>query len=325
MSLADVRDLIDAAQSAASDALSDARNYSSQAQSAAATILFPGSSGQIVWTKPTLPNPIISGTDLGYVFNTEAGNAFAALAPDMLGKFSDYIGTYFPDVNACIKTNSDNWICDAIANGGTGIPAAIQNAIWQRAREAIAKDVAAKKDGAYTEYASRGFSVPGGMLNYTLLQLDQEAINKAAEAARESAINAIEVEIQNIRFAVERAVALRLGAVQAALGYVGAYIKAYEAATDRGKAVVLGRAQYWNTLNAYYDAFARIEALDIQVKSGNIGATLNDNRLFVESTHKSTQTKVEAALAAARALGAAAAAALGAQNTLTSNNYSESA
>ena len=316
MSLADVQSLIDAAKSAASDSLDDAKNYASLAQSAAATIVFPGTSGTIVWKKPTLPDPISGGTDLGFVFNTEAANAFAALAPDYLSKFTNYIDTYFPDVDGCIKANSDNWICDTIANGGTGIPAAIQNAIWQRAREAIAKDVAAQRDNAYTEYAGRGFSVPAGALTYRLMQIDQQAIDKSAEVARETAIKNIEIEIENIRFVVERAVQLRLGAVQAAINYALAYLKAYDSATERGKAVVAGRAQYWNTINAYYDAFARIEALDIEVKKGNIGAAQYDNDLFVKAASQSTRYKVEAALAAAQSLGSAAAAALGAQNTL---------
>lgn len=316
MSLADVQDLINTAKSAASDALDDAKNFAAAAQSAAATITYPGSSGTIVWTKPNLPNPIVSGTDLGAVFNTEAGNAFAALGPDYLSKWGDFINTYFPDVDGCIQANSDNWICNTIANGGTGIPAAIQDAIWQKGREEIAKDVAAARDNAYTEFSSRGFSVPAGALNYKLMQIDQQAINKAAELARETAIKNIEIEIQNIRFAVERAVQLRLGAIQGAVAYAATYLKAYDSATERGKAVVLARTQYWNTLNAYYDAFARIEALDIQVKSGNVSNTYHDNALFVDAAAKGTQQKVHAALAAAQSLGSAAAAALGSQNTL---------
>ena len=62
--------------------------------------------------------------------------------------------------------------------------------------------------------------------------------------------------------------------------------------------------------------FARIEALDVQVKSTNQGATLHDNELFVKAAYEGTKTRVDAALSAAQALGAMAAAAMGAQNSL---------
>lgn len=316
MALADVQQIIDAAQSAASDALDEAKTYAQSAQSAASTVVSPGSSGTIVWVKPELVQPIQADSDLGNVFTVEAANAFTDLGPDWLDKFGDFLTTYFPDVNGCIRDNSDNWICDTIANGGTGIPAAIQDAIWQRAREAIARDIAGQRDGALTEFAARGFSLPSGALNYRLLQLDQTAIDKSAEVARETAIKNIEIEIENIKFAVQQAVQMRIGAAQAAIGYVGSYIKTYDSATDRAKAMTDARYKFWAASNSYYDAFARIEALDVQVKTKNVEHTLEDNKLFVQAAAAGTEIKVKAALAAAQSMGSAAAAALGAQNTL---------
>jgi hypothetical protein len=148
------------------------------------------------------------------------------------------------------------------------------------------------------------------------LQLDQSALDKAAEVARATAIKSVEIQIETIKFAVQQAIAVRLGAAQAALGYVGAYIKAYDAATERAKAMTEARYKFWVASNAYYDAYARIEALDVQVKDKNVEHTLEDNKLFVHAAAAGTEIKVKAALASAEALGSTAAAALGAQNTL---------
>lgn len=316
MALADVQAIIAAAQAAATSALNDAKSYSALAQSAAATIVYPGSAGTITWTKPILSGAVLSATDLGSAFDTAAANNFANLGPDYISKFNAFIATYFPNVNGCLATNSDNWICNTIINGATGIPAAIENAIWQRAREAILKEGRAQRDEAYTDFASRGFSMPAGQLNYRLLQIDQKNIDKSAEIARETAIKAIEVQIETIKFAVQQAIAVRLGAAQAAASYVKGYIQTYDSATERAKAMASLRFQFWNAYNDYWRAFAAIEALDVQVRSSNVQNTYRDNDLFVKAANDGTTNRTHAALAAAQALGAAAAAALGGQNSL---------
>lgn len=316
MSLADVQTIINNAASSANSSLTQAQVYASQAQSAAATITSPGSAGSIVWSKPTVFNAVTGAIDLGTVFNQEANNDFNALGPDYLGKFSTFLGSYFPNVNACLQANSDNWICNMIANGGNGLPDSVVNMIWQRSREQISKDVAARRDQAYTEFGARGFSVPTGALNYRLMQIDQEAINQVATVARETAIKNIEIQIENVRFAVKAAIELRETAMRLAVAYVQTYIKAYDSATARAEAMVNARAKFFASINGYYDAFSRIEALDVEVKKANVANTYRDNELFVKAAAESTDKKVNAAIAAAQAMGSAAAAALGAQNSL---------
>jgi hypothetical protein len=316
MSLADVQSIITAAQNASSSALSQAQSYSQLAQTAASTITSPGSSGTVVWSKPTVFNAVTGNVDLGTLFDQEAANNFGALGPDYLGKFSSFLGSYFPNVSACLQANSDNWICNMITNGGNGLPDAVVNMIWQRAREQIAKDIGAKRDTAFNEFGARGFTVPTGALNYRLMQIDAEAINKAADVSRETAIKNIEIQIENVKFAVQKAIDLREAAMRLAIGYVQTYLKAYDSATERAKDMVLSRYQFWNAINGYYDAFSRIEALDVEVRKTNVANAYHDNELFVKAAAESTKNKTEAALAAAEAMGKAAAAALGAQNSL---------
>jgi hypothetical protein len=316
MSLADVQGIITNAQKVANDATADARNYSSLAQTAAATITNPGSSGSVIWSKPTVFNAVTGAVDLGTLFNQEANNDFNALGPDYIAKFTGYLGTYFPSVGACLATNTDNWICNMILNGGNGLPDAIVNMIWQRAREEIAKDIAARRDNAYSEMSSRGFTSPPGALNYQLMQLDQEAISKNSSVARDTAVKNIEIQIENVRFAVGKAIEIRMEAAKLAIEYVRTYIKAYDSATERARAMVQARFWFFGAINAYYDAFSRIEALDVEVRKTNVEGFRFDNKLFVEAAYDSTKTKVEAALSAAQALGAMAAAAIGAQNSL---------
>jgi len=316
MSLADVQTIIANAASSAEDALDDAQTYAQAAQSAAATIVYPGASGSIVWTKPTVVDQVTSATDVGTLVKTEAVNAFNDLGPDYLNKFSNFLTSYFPNVAACLATNTDSWICNMITNGGNGLPDSVVSMIWQKAREQISKEIASKRDEAYSEYAARGFTVPAGTINYRLLQLDQESIDRAASVSRETAIKNIEIQIDNVKFAISKAIEIREAAQRLAIAYVGTYIKAYDSATERARAMAAARLQFYSAINGYYDAFARIEALDVQVKNLNIEHAIQDNKLFVDAAWKGTEIRTKAALVAADALGKAAAAALGAQNSL---------
>jgi hypothetical protein len=316
MSLADVQSLINSAQGAASDALTQAEQFAAAAQSAAATITSPGSSGSIVWTKPALIAPITANNDLGAAFLAQAANEFNTLGPGFQTQFQTFIATYFPNVSACLQANADNWICNMIVNGGNGIPQSVSDQIWQRARENVLKEVAATRDMAYNEWAARGFSLPVGALQARLMQIDQQRIDKTAELARETAIKNIEIQIENIRFAVKAAIEVRIAAARAAIDYVRQYLQAYENATERAKAMVYARWQFYGVINDYYRAVAAIESLDVEVKKGNVLNTYHDNELFVKAAAEGTKIRTDAAIAAAQALGQAAAAALGAQNTL---------
>lgn len=91
--------------------------------------------------------------------------------------------------------------------GGTGLPAAVEQALFERAasREdlVIARDVSA----AMTEFADRGFTMPQGMLVARVDAIREEGAIKKNALSREVYIKAIDTEIQNLRFACEQAIA----------------------------------------------------------------------------------------------------------------------
>ncbi|MGH6830874.1 MAG: hypothetical protein ACREDG_06940, partial [Methylocella sp.] len=90
----------------------------------------------------------------------------------------------------------------------TGLPEAIESALWNRARE--------REDGQWLEadaalgrsYAARGFFIPPGAMRAQALALRQAALGKKGELSREIAVNQATRMLENMRFATERGVQL---------------------------------------------------------------------------------------------------------------------
>ena len=92
--------------------------------------------------------------------------------------------------------------------GGTGLPPAVEDALFSRARERDSVESKRAVDEAFETWAARGFSMPPGMLAKAVDVIREQGRLKAAELNREIMIEAAKWEIENIRFAVQQGLAL---------------------------------------------------------------------------------------------------------------------
>lgn len=92
--------------------------------------------------------------------------------------------------------------------GGTGLPAAIEQAIWDRGR--AREDVIAKKatQEAYEEFAGRGFSLPPGALAGRVAEVAQKNREASSALSRDVAIKQAELEVENLKFSVTTGIQL---------------------------------------------------------------------------------------------------------------------
>lgn len=97
---------------------------------------------------------------------------------------------------------------NVMLQGGTGLDAATEQALFDRARgrDDILTDKAVSE--VYEEFASRGFSEPDGRVFNRLNRARQDAQNRQATSGREIYIQAQTVEIENLRFAIAQGIAL---------------------------------------------------------------------------------------------------------------------
>lgn len=97
---------------------------------------------------------------------------------------------------------------ESMLQGGTGLPAAVEQALMDRAVSREDESVLRLARETQDEFVTMGYSEPEGVLSMKLMEVRQEALNKRASLSRDIYIKAIDIEIENLKFAVQQGVAL---------------------------------------------------------------------------------------------------------------------
>ena len=91
--------------------------------------------------------------------------------------------------------------------GGTGLPPAVEQALWERA--AGREDVAASREigAAAAEFSGRGFTLPPGALVNRIDTIRNDAALRKQTLGRDVMIKVADAHIENLRFACQQAIA----------------------------------------------------------------------------------------------------------------------
>lgn len=217
------------------------------------------------WTPTAIEPPIFFPstalqTDPFYKYETER----AYLINWLTNLFSDFFVRYYPIANDAFD-EAVAWLENTIVNGGTGIPDAIESQIWQRHRDNIQAEFATQLAAAFTNFSAKGFSLPPGALAARVEDISNKVTLKSAEASRDLAIKRTDIEIENIKFAVELSTKLRMQALQAAADYIKAMALAPDIAA---KLVDFANDAQAKLISATADFYrARLQRDDLMLKS----------------------------------------------------------
>ena len=91
--------------------------------------------------------------------------------------------------------------------GGTGLPEAVEQAMWARAADREDLSAARDIDAVADEFSLRGFTMPSGMQAARVDQMRQELAVKKLGLNRELTIQIAQWQIENARFACEQGIA----------------------------------------------------------------------------------------------------------------------
>lgn len=133
--------------------------------------------------------------------------AFSATAPE-------FVGTALPGILQWAEPTYHPVLMDELTTvirrlwaGGSGIPPAVEQAMFDRAADR--EDMSARRDidGVAEEFSQRGFTMPSGMQAARADQMRQELSVKKLGLNRELTIQIAQWQVENVRFACEQAVA----------------------------------------------------------------------------------------------------------------------
>ncbi len=318
---ATIEEIINNARAFADEYGEAAQDLAEQAQVAAQSVTTLSDPPGIAEPNVTEP-PIPPSGDSGVEFKSNFNELFDQLGPEFDARLTALVERFFPEIDDCLPNTIDNWICNTILNGGTGIPVAVEDQIWERSRAREALDAQRQTDEVIEQFAGRGFTLPSGALLNATARIQDGLSQKVSTHSREVAIKQVDIEIANIRFAVEQGIKLRLGAIDATINYLRAWLGIVKESVDYGTAISTARLKLYDSSSDYYRALIAGEALLLDWGKANSVAFLEGQRNFVSLTNENTKARVDAAIKSAAAIASIASAATAAQNSLAqiSNN-----
>lgn len=83
-------------------------------------------------------------------------NWWNGIIDKLAGLYAGYMDRYFPNDCEYLK-HAQQWICNAITQGGTGLNPVVEGQIWERDRGRILRDAGRAEQEAVSMFAARGF------------------------------------------------------------------------------------------------------------------------------------------------------------------------
>lgn len=306
---------IERANDIASAAEDDLRSLIGDAQVAAGS--FSSANAPAVVVAPTVTTPPFNpSVDLSAAFQLDFDATWGDLETWVRGLMSDWMNTYFPRLDTTLGTSEDAWLLSVINNGYSGLPAAYEQAIWNRARSRDTLEALRLEEEAVSQFAARGFSLPPGVLSNRLLTVQQDAANKSSTIARELAIKQMEIAVDMVKFAVGEVSKLRLGIAAALADFIRAWMAMPAAAAEIAKAKAQMHQLLWDSSARYIQAQVAVANLSLETQKTNSDLGLDVGKFNASAGNEMTKVRVETALRSAADMAGIAAAARGAQNTL---------
>lgn len=265
-----------------------------------------------------LPPPVMSSGEVQALFDTNA-DAIKQLLTD---SYANYLATYYP--GSAYLSAAEAWINNVLTNGGTGINPVVEQQIWQRDRARILQDSGRTEEELMTTWAGRGYPLPPGALANSVQRVRQAADSAIAESSRAKAIRAFEIEIEQSRFAVGQALALRQQAVTSAGEYMRALVLGPQVGAQLATSLAETQAGFARVTTEYYRSLIAASEIPLRVATANADLQMRTKELAGRLDNDLIGKRVDAAMAAAQLYSTQSAAAFNALNAGASIGSSDS-
>ena len=156
--------------------------------------------------------------------------------------------------------------------GGTGLPAAIEQALFDRARSREDATALRAVQEVSEEFANRGWSEPPGMAAKRLREVRQNNQNQANTLSRDILIKATDVEIENLRFSVAQGIALEQVLIGAHLAVEQRRFEVARFAFEAVISIFNARVALHNAAVRGYEADAQVYRERVQAEIAKVQA-----------------------------------------------------
>ena len=172
-------------------------------------------------------------------------------------------------------------------SGGTGLAPAVEQAIWDRARDRETKIAQANEDEISRASEAMGFQLPSGVLAAQLVEARQTYYDKLSELSRDIAIKQADLEQENLKQTIaagmqlegqliDYAYKLEALSFENAKTYADNAVQVYNSSVEGYRALLAGYAQYAANYKTLIDAeLSKIEVYKAQLQGEQTKADIN--------------------------------------------------
>ncbi len=179
----------------------------------AAPTVAAGTADTPVIAEPQVDIPATqSADDVMDLFDTKYDEIIAKLTDS----FTAFRSNYFPNEGATYAA-AESWLQSAISSG-TGLPSGVAGALMADEEARTLKEASRASDTVLAQFAARRFPLPPGAATSAVLQIQQNAQDKLAEASRKITL----MSVEQFRFLIQQALVMRANAMDAAVKYITA-------------------------------------------------------------------------------------------------------
>lgn len=171
--------------------------------------------------------------------------------------------------------------------GGTGLAPAVEQAIWDRARDRETRTAQANIDQIMRSSDALGFPLPSGVLAAQLREAEQNYYSKTSELSRDIALKQADLEQANLKQTIEESIRLEGQlidysykmeqlAFESAKQYAENAIQCYNAQVERYKALLMGYQTYASVYKSIIEGeLAKVEVFKAQLQGEQTKADIN--------------------------------------------------
>lgn len=190
--------------------------------------------------------------------------------------------------------------------GGTGLPAAVEQAIFERGRARIDRATSKAVAELSDQWAARGFVAPPGALSAQRAAVVEDAQLQVGTLSRDVLVQATETEIENLRFSVTQGLAAEQILVNLFSNAVQRTFEMARFTVETSLSVYNAQINVFNALMQAYQtkasvfkvltdaALATLEQQRLQLEAARVRGELNQQKVAVYSEQvKATLSEVE--------------------------------
>lgn len=231
-----------------------------------------------------------------------------------------------------------------LKDGATGLPADVEQAIWDRALARREIQNLKMYQEAEEYFAARGYELPPGALAARLQEITIEIERENLQTNNDIMINQAQLEQSNLQWAVKEGAAVIIAMmekdIQMVIDYNKGVISAFMADVERFKAEIeaqvvpikamaeiytaesQGFAAHCAGLGEQARAEATVAGIDVEIAKAKADIAIKNSEINLDNARRVVELQVEALKAAAQVSGQVAASALAAINASASYGFS---